>query len=113
MNTAVMTSTNVKQAVPFFGVRTMDASLKFYIEGLGFKMKNWWIPDRAEDIPDGRIRWCWLELGEAALMLQEFRKEGEHNVYLEGQITQVPRKARLWSLDQLSVPGFAGAVSRI
>ena len=21
---------------------------------------------------DGRIRWCWLELGEAALMLQEF-----------------------------------------
>jgi lactoylglutathione lyase len=92
MNTAVMTSTNVKQAVPFFGVRNMDASLKFYIEGLGFKMKYWWIPDRAEDIPDGRIRWCWLELGEAALMLQEFRKEGEHNVDLEGQITQVPEK---------------------
>jgi lactoylglutathione lyase len=92
MNTAVMTGTNVKQAVPFFGVRNMDASLKFYIEGLGFKMKYWWIADRAEDIPDGRMRWCWLELGEAALMLQEFRKEGEHNVYLEGQITQLPEK---------------------
>jgi lactoylglutathione lyase len=65
-------SENVKQAVPFFGVTKMEASLKFYIEGLGFKMKNWWIPDRAEDKPDGRIRWCWLERGGAAIMLQEF-----------------------------------------
>lgn len=90
MSTAVMTGANVKQAVPFFGVRNMEASLKFYIEGLGFNMKYWWIPDRAEDNPDGRIRWCWLELGEAALMLQEFRKHGEGNIYLEGQITEVP-----------------------
>jgi len=22
--------------------------------------------------PEGRIRWCWLELGNAALMLQEY-----------------------------------------
>jgi uncharacterized glyoxalase superfamily protein PhnB len=51
----------------------MEASLRFYIEGLGFKMKHCWIPDRAEDNPDGRIRWCWLELGAAAIMLQEFR----------------------------------------
>lgn len=27
--------------------------------------------------PEGRIRWCWLELGAAALMLQEFWKNGE------------------------------------
>jgi uncharacterized glyoxalase superfamily protein PhnB len=83
-------SVNVKQAVPFFSVRNMDASLKFYIEGLGFKMKHCWIPDREDDNPDGRIPWCWLELGEAALMLQEFRKQGEHNVYLEGRITAIP-----------------------
>ncbi len=25
--------------------------------------------------PDGKIRWCWLELGEAAIMLQEFSPE--------------------------------------
>jgi uncharacterized glyoxalase superfamily protein PhnB len=67
---------NVKQAVPFFGVTNMEASLKFYVDGLGFKMKNYWIPDKASEHsgaePDGRIRWCWLELGSAAIMLQEF-----------------------------------------
>jgi uncharacterized glyoxalase superfamily protein PhnB len=67
---------NVKQAVPFFGVSNMEASLKFYVDGLGFKMTNYWIPDKASEHsgaePDGRIRWCWLELGSAAIMLQEF-----------------------------------------
>src|SRR5580698_5030021 len=72
MTVASTTSVNVKQAVPFFGVTNMEASLRFYIDGLGFKMKNYWIPDRPEDHPDGKIRWCWLELGEAAIMLQEF-----------------------------------------
>jgi uncharacterized glyoxalase superfamily protein PhnB len=38
-------------------------------------MKNQWIPDRLEENPDGRIRWCWLELGHAAIMLQEFLPE--------------------------------------
>src|SRR5580704_4563914 len=75
MSTSSNVSDNVKQAVPFFGVTNMEASLKFYVEGLGFKMKNWWIPDRAEDRPDGRIRWCWLERGGAAIMLQEFLPE--------------------------------------
>ena len=75
MTTASITSVNVKQAVPFFGVSNMEASLRFYIEGLGFKMKHWWVPDRAEDNPDGRIRWCWLQLGDASLMLQEFLPE--------------------------------------
>jgi len=81
---------NVKSAVPFFVVTNMEASLKFYIDGLGFHMKHWWIPDQPEDNPDGRIRWCWLELGQAALMLQEFRKEGEQNIYLEGRISKIP-----------------------
>jgi len=72
MTIAPSTSANVKQAVPFFGVTNMEASLRFYVDGLGFKMKNFWIPDRPEDKPDGRIRWCCLERGDAALMLQEF-----------------------------------------
>ncbi|HTS13079.1 MAG TPA: VOC family protein [Candidatus Limnocylindrales bacterium] len=72
MSTPSTASANVKQAVPFFGVTNMEASLKFYIDGLGFKMKNSWIPDRPEDHPDGRIRWCWLERDGVALMLQEF-----------------------------------------
>jgi hypothetical protein len=56
---------NVKQVVPFFMVSNMDRSLSFYIEGLGFTRKNQWIVD-------GKIRWCWLELGDAAIMLQEY-----------------------------------------
>jgi len=75
MSTAPIVSANVKQAVPFFGVTSMENSLRFYVDGLGFKMKHWWIPERVEDKPDGRIRWCWLELGSAAIMLQEFLPE--------------------------------------
>jgi uncharacterized glyoxalase superfamily protein PhnB len=75
MTVATMTNTNVKQAVPFFGVTNMESSLRFYVDGLGFKMKRWWIPDSAEDKPEGRIRWCWLQLGDAAIMLQEFLPE--------------------------------------
>src|SRR5690348_4870224 len=77
--TATVTAVNVKQAVPFFGVTNMEASLRFYMDGLGFTMKYRWIPDRPEDKPDGRIRWCWLQLGDAALMLQEFLAERRPN----------------------------------
>ncbi len=65
-----MTDSNVEQAVPFFGVSSMDVSLKFYADGLGFEIKRKWTPE-------GKIRWCWLQLGGAALMLQEFRKAPE------------------------------------
>ena len=60
---------NVKQAVPFFAISDMDTSIKFYIDGLGCKMIYHWIDE-------GKLRWCWLQLGAAAIMLQEFRKEG-------------------------------------
>jgi uncharacterized glyoxalase superfamily protein PhnB len=75
MPVETMTSVNVKQAVPFFHVTDMEASLRFYVDGLGFKMKNRWIPAPEERNPDGKIRWCWLQLGEAAIMLQEFLPE--------------------------------------
>lgn len=66
-------SVNVKQAVPFFGVTDMESSLRFYVDGLGFTVKRRWIPEGDEHYPsDGKIRWCWLELGDAAIMLQEF-----------------------------------------
>src|SRR5262245_17724494 len=60
---AMMPTVNVKQAVPFFRVSDIDASLRFYVDGLGFEMANRWVVD-------GRIRWCWLQNGGAALMLQ-------------------------------------------
>lgn len=63
-------SLNVRQAVPFLAVSSMEGSLRFYLDGLGFRMaKNWMV--------EGQVRWCWLEIGDAALMLQEFRTEGE------------------------------------
>ena len=60
---------NVRQAVPFFAVADMAASLRFYVDGLGFEMTNRWIDE-------GELRWCWLQLGGAALMLQQFHKQG-------------------------------------
>jgi lactoylglutathione lyase len=58
---------NVQQAIPFFLVSNMERSLCYYVEGLGFEMTRKWTPR-------GRIEWCWLQIGSAALMLQEPRK---------------------------------------
>lgn len=66
------TGGNVRQAVPFFHVSNMEESLRYYVVGLGFTMTKKWIDE-------GKLRWCWLEIGEAALMLQEFRKEGPNS----------------------------------
>src|SRR5262245_41623606 len=71
--------TNVKQAVPFFAVSNIEASLRYYVEGLGFEMVNKWIDE-------GQLRWCWLQNGDAALMLQEFRKEGHDSWVPEGKM---------------------------
>lgn len=47
-------------------VTNMDSSLNFYTNGLGFELKMKWEPR-------GTIEWCWLQLDEASLMLQEYR----------------------------------------
>jgi ketosteroid isomerase-like protein/catechol 2,3-dioxygenase-like lactoylglutathione lyase family enzyme len=62
---------NLKQAVPFFMVRDIDASARFYVDGLGFEMTHRWIDQ-------GTLRWCWLCRGGGAVMLQEFWTEGPH-----------------------------------
>lgn len=56
---------NVKEVVPFLSVSSMEQSIRFYIDGLGFAFRHKWEPE-------GRLRWCWLTLGGASLMLQEF-----------------------------------------
>ena len=76
MPVKTITTANMKQAVPFFGVTNTEASLRFYLDGPGFTIVRKWIPEGDEHYPsDGKIRWCWLELGEAAIMLQEFLPE--------------------------------------
>jgi lactoylglutathione lyase len=71
MSAATQPDANVRQVVPFFRVSDMDRSLRYYINELGFTMKNKWVVD-------DKVRWCWLELGGAALMLQELMKDGTH-----------------------------------
>jgi lactoylglutathione lyase len=55
---------NIELAVPFFSVRNIGNSVRFYTEGLGFEIKKRWAPE-------GKLRWCWLERDSVAIMLQE------------------------------------------
>jgi lactoylglutathione lyase len=71
MPTAIRAKANVRQAVPFFWVRDIDASVRFYVDGLGFAKTREWVDD-------GKLRWCWLERDDVAVMLQEFWTEGHH-----------------------------------
>lgn len=69
---------NVKQAVPLLAVSNIDASVGYY-ERLGFEVTNTWVDE-------GRLRWCWLAHGGAALMLQEFRTEGRDAWVPQGKL---------------------------
>ncbi len=75
----VKSEPNIKQAVPFFAVADIEASLHFYVSGLGFEMTRKWIDE-------GKLRWCWLQHGDASLMLQEFRREGQNSWVPEGKV---------------------------
>jgi lactoylglutathione lyase len=79
MNTTTKIETNVKEAVPFFAVANIEESVRFYTAGLGFEMTQRWIDE-------GNLRWCWLQLGGAAMMLQDFRKEGHEHWVPEGKV---------------------------
>jgi catechol 2,3-dioxygenase-like lactoylglutathione lyase family enzyme len=74
-----MSQVGVRQLVPLLMVKSMDASLRFYVDGLGFTITNQWTPQ-------GRIRWCWLEHGTAALMLQEWATDDSRRSELEGKL---------------------------
>lgn len=65
MEPTASSSHNLKQVVPLLSVTDIERSLRFYLDGLGFTLKNKWEPE-------GKIRWCWLTRGSASLMLQEY-----------------------------------------
>jgi len=79
MNLETKTEPNVKQAVPFFRVSNIEASVHYYVDGLGFEMTKQWMPE-------GKLQWCWLEHGNAPLMLQEIRKQGHDSWVPEGKL---------------------------
>lgn len=74
MSSTSKSRSNVKQAVPFFMVKNIDSSVNFYVNGLGFSMTESWVVQ-------GKLKWCWLVIDSAALMLQEFNQEtGDANL---------------------------------
>jgi lactoylglutathione lyase len=70
---------NVTGVVALLRVSSMERSLRYYVDGLGFTMKNKWVVN-------GSVRWCWLTLGGAAMMLQEFAKEGARSWTPQGKL---------------------------
>lgn len=46
-------------------VKDMEASVNFYVKGLEFSMTESWVDK-------GKLKWCWLVIDNAALMLQEY-----------------------------------------
>ena len=79
MNKQPNTGENVLQTVPFLAISDMEASIKFYIDKIGFEITQTWIDE-------GKLRWCWLRRGGAALMLQEFRTEGHDAWVPQGKV---------------------------
>ena len=59
-----MEKQNIKLTVPFLTVSGIEESLRFYVDGLGFKITRKWIPA-------DKIVWCALKREGASLMLQE------------------------------------------
>jgi catechol 2,3-dioxygenase-like lactoylglutathione lyase family enzyme len=70
---------NIQQAVPFFVVIDMEASIRFYVEGLGFEIIAKWEPHE-------KIEWCCVQREGAALMLQEYHTEGPDAWTPEGKV---------------------------
>ena len=70
---------NVQQVVPFLRVSNMEVAVRFYVDGLGFEMTKKWMPQ-------DKLRWCWLQLGGAAMMLQEFAREGDDSWVPEAKV---------------------------
>lgn len=53
-------------------VASMENALNFYINQLGFELKNKWEPR-------GKIEWCWLQRDSVSLMLQEKRNKEKYD----------------------------------
>jgi lactoylglutathione lyase len=79
MNATPQPAANVQQVVPFLRVSDMERSVGFYCDGLGFSIKHRWVVDE-------KLRWCWLTLGGASLMLQEFAKDGPSSLAPEQKV---------------------------
>ena len=69
MNTSKV---KITETVPLFDVTDVDKSIEFYVDGLGFELQDKWVED---DV----LRWCRVEHGDSALMLQKTQGEPPAN----------------------------------
>jgi catechol 2,3-dioxygenase-like lactoylglutathione lyase family enzyme len=76
---------NVKQALPFFQVRDINASLRFYVDGLGFRMtsqwmlQEFWSEGHHRNLPDGEVGVgvsIYFECADALELYRQFRSRG-------------------------------------
>jgi lactoylglutathione lyase len=81
MDAGAKVAENVTQVVPFLWVSDMQRSVRYYVDGLGFTITLKWEPD-------GKLRWCCMTKGRAAIMLQEFWKDGSHPGQPDGKLGQ-------------------------
>ncbi len=70
---------NVEAVWPFLRVSDMDQSICYYVDGVGFSIKDRWVVD-------GKLRWCSLTLGGATLMLQTFPSHGHDSWKAENKV---------------------------
>ncbi len=83
MPNSSLSKPNVREAVPFFNVTSMPASLHFYVNGLGFRITHEWTPDDPKV-----IRWCRLQHGDGGLMLQTWWRDGKPGGWPDGKLGQ-------------------------
>lgn len=82
-----LTTTYFENVSPIFPVSDVEASIKYYVEVLGFKV-NWQVPGFAE-VSRGRCgimlaqgeqgnpgTWVWVGVGDADLLYQEYLAKG-------------------------------------
>lgn len=53
-----------RQLVPLLTVTSIERSVQFYRDRLGFQMREKWEPD-------GKLAWCWMARDDWAVMLQQ------------------------------------------
>ena len=100
MDANIQSKPNIRQAVPFFMITNMESSLQFYVNGLGFEMKNKWIPN-------GNIEWCWLQREGVAIMLQEYKKE-----FVQKKQTKLGEGVSIWFVCQDALELYHEFVSK-
>ena len=63
-------------------VKDMEASVNFYVKGLGFSMTESWVDN-------GKLKWCWLVIDSVALMLQKYDEKNNMSQEKPGEGVEI------------------------